>query len=165
MVTERPATMRDVTWLAARMRLVDRREFLASVDMPPTATAAACLDGSEMAWTWWRSGDPVAAGGISKPAPMQPHVRAVWAFGSDDFRYAARKVADKFTVLIPAMEPLGCRRVEARPMSENAPACRWLERWCNATLEAEMGEFGLRGESFRLYSWIAPSWGLPPSDG
>ena len=157
MIDIRPATMRDVSFLAANMREQDWREVHASAPTDDKAEAGIlCHMASRFAWTVWIKGDPVCAFGFAQMG--LPWLWSAWAFGTDRIKRAipavtrfGRETASR--MLLDA----GARRCEIRSIADHDLAHRWLQG-LGAHRECELPEYGRNGETFVLYSWTIEDW-------
>lgn len=155
----KPATLRDITWIAANLREQDKREILASSTLVARDAAIVCLHGSpNFAWCVWINGQPHAAFGIGQGSPMTPYIRSAWAFGTDKMRRCIPAIS-RFTVdewpgrLIAE----GVTRVEVRSLLGHDVAGRWLKS-LRAKHEGILRNYGSSGEEFDLYSWTKEDW-------
>ena len=78
-----PATIRDVTWIAANLREQDRAEIAEVYPGSLTALAIGLVLGSTAAWVARLGSDPVGALGI---VDIHPGIGSGWAFGTNRFR-------------------------------------------------------------------------------
>lgn len=143
----------DLLYVADNMRDWDKREIYATrwTD-DPSSLADAILAGGEFGWV---AGDerPIAAFGA---IPVWPGVWSVWMFATDEWPKVALGVTRFIKkVMIPAIRETGAHRAECRSHSDHLEAQRWLE-CLGAHKESEIPNFGREGETFYLYSWLAP---------
>jgi len=124
-ITIRPATLRDVTFIAANMRDEDRREIRAVVNESDTVIGAMLFAASPgLAWTAWTDDAPACAFGVSR---LYAGLGSGWAFGSK----AMRKVMPAATrFALRTVKPLliaeGFRRIEVRTAIDHDLSHRWL---------------------------------------
>ena len=154
MISIRPATLRDMTFVSANMRDQDRREITAVIEESDTAIGYMLFASSPgLAWCGWLDDQPVAAFGISRLyaglgggwAYMAPRgVRLVPAIT----RFALRQV--KRQVLAE-----GFRRIEVRTAIDHDISHRWLERMGFAR-EGIAVDYGAGGLDFATYAVTKP---------
>lgn len=150
-VSIRPAALRDLSWVAAFMRDIDRREvFALMADDNPLALAARLNVVAEQAWCAHWQGRPVAAFGA---APNGPYVADVWLFASDDWPRVMLSVT-RFILrqLMPDLAAAGYRRAQCQSSIEHPAAHAWLSR-LGAVREGEHPLRGRRGETFITFAW------------
>ena len=143
----------DLLFVADRMRECDRREIFATRwNDDPAELAGTILALGEFGWV---AGTdlPIAAFGA---IPAWNGVWQVWMFATDDWPQVSLGVT-KFIkrVMIPALRDIGAHRAECRSIEGHVTAHRWLE-CLGAHKESEIPNFGRNGETFYLYSWLAP---------
>lgn len=126
-MTIHPATLATVSWIAANMRVQDRREIGAVRDLTSTAgLAAVAVMGSPVACVAFVGDEPVTAFGVSDIADG---VCAGWAFGTDRMvrtiptitRYCLSHVK-------PSLLAAGYRRLEVRTAIDHDVSHQWLRR-------------------------------------
>lgn len=153
MIHIRPATLRDVSFIAANLRVCDREEIDCQVapGTRPSAIAAFCLHGSQ-SWTVFRDGLPVGAFGF---APISDGVLNGWAFGRPGFSRCIPAVTRfVFRNVVPGWLDQGIRRIEVRTIESHEGAHRWMEA-AGATRCCALDDWGRSGERFYLYAWVA----------
>lgn len=155
-MTIKPATLRDVCFIAANMRDQDRQEVMATalVQSMTQAGAMSFYSSQDWCWTAWLDDQPVGAFGISYGNPFQPHIRQAWAFGTKRFKRSVPEItrfirANWFDALIAE----GVTRVECRSMLGHDIAHRWLTA-LGAHPECEMRNYGTGGQTFIQWVWI-----------
>ena len=162
-VTIAPATLRDMTYIAANMRDADRREIRAVFPAGDTEIGMALFQSSpDFAWTGHLDGAPVCAFGIS---PLFPGLGAGWAYGTPRMpramaaitRFCLRTVAPK---LLQAC----FRRIEVRSAADHDLSHRWLE-CLGFVREGVAVAYGSDGLDFVTYAAVrskdAPASHLP----
>jgi hypothetical protein len=150
-ISIRPASLRDLSWVAAFMRAADRREVFAlspddnplalaaRIDAMPGEKLAACLDGT-----------PVAAFGAARSGPG---VVEVWMFATPDWPRVAPAVTRAILRrLVPALVASGIHRAQCLSIEGHGDAHRWLERM-GAVREGVHPGRGRGGETFITYAW------------
>lgn len=151
-----PATLRDLTYIAANMRPEDWREIECQFPEGITSFEIAALAGQfGEAWVATSSSQPVAAFGA---APLTYNVLSVWAWGTKGMRRAipaiGRFLRDERA---PDWIASGVTRLEARSIAGHHSAHRWMTS-LGATSQP-CPEWGRRGEDFILFSWTrAKDW-------
>ena len=154
-VTIVPATVRDVTYIAADMRPDDWREIACQVHdgvTPGQIAAAAVAHGESYVATL--DGQPVAAFGVM---PATVNVLTIWAWGTPRTRRVVPAIT-RFTIadLVPRWLAAGITRVEARSIAGHDAAHRWLRAL--GTTETALPEWGKGGEAFILFAWTRAGW-------
>jgi RimJ/RimL family protein N-acetyltransferase len=143
----RPATLRDMTYIAANMREADRREI--SVQFPtwsPTWLGALAMSAT---WKWTASvGDvPVAALGFT-------HLNSVtvmgWSFGTKRYVRAVPEMLRFVPTALQSLESGGIRRIEVRSDVRHVQATRLIERM-GGRIVAKLPQYGVNGEDFWLW--------------
>lgn len=158
----RAGTLRDICFVAANMRDQDRREVFATAILD-SATEAGVISYStspEWCWTAWLDGQPQGAFGVSIGNPVyQPHIRHAWAYGTERFKRVAPAIT-RFCVEHWPKRLIadGVTRVEVRSIADHDLAHRWLAG-LRARHEACLTGYGVNGEDFHLYAWLAEDWG------
>ena len=153
MVEIRPATLRDVSFVAANMRECDREEILCQVapGTKPAEIAAFCI-GRGQSWTAFLNGLPCGAFGFSE---ISDGVLNGWAFGRPGFERCIPAVTRYvFREVVPGWFSAGIRRIEVRTIESHESAHRWLEA-AGAKRCCTLEDWGRGGERFYLYAWIA----------
>jgi hypothetical protein len=153
-VTIKPATLRDVSFIAANLRQQDRREIMATVAVHNVWAAVIGLAASDtsQAWCAWLDGQPVGIAGFSVPIPLQPHIGQAWAFGSERFRRVVPALTRFVVAEWPALlADIGVSRLEMRSLADHDIAHRWLSGM-GVRREAIMPGYGVNGETFELWA-------------
>ncbi|WP_136659157.1 hypothetical protein [Nitratireductor sp. XY-223] len=151
MVDIRPASLRDVSFIAANMRECDRAEIFCQV-APGTKSAdiAAFCIGRGQSWTAFRNGLPSGAFGFSE---ISDGVLNGWAFGRPGFGRCIPAVTRfVFRELVPGWQRDGVRRIEVRTIESHESAHRWLAA-AGAVRCCSLEDWGRGGERFYLYAW------------
>lgn len=143
-----PATIRDVTWIAANLREQDRDEIGEVYPGSLTALAIGLVLGSAAAWVARIGADPVGALGI---VDIHPGIGSGWAFGTNRFRRVVPELT-RFCIgeVAPWLVGNGYRRVEVRTAVDHDLSHRWL---CGMGFQREAlcRRFG-RTKDFWLYA-------------
>ena len=137
------------------MRDWDRREFKAAARTRSLSEAALFCHHVSMPWAGiaLEHGEPIAAFGAAG-SPMQPQLRIAWAFGTERFRRAVPSIGREVQSWKPRLIAEGVRRIEARALCGHDLAGRWLAK-LGATREAILRRYGMGGEDFELWAWVA----------
>lgn len=144
-----PATFRDLTYIASRMRAEDREEAEAQLG-PVHYMDIAAMHLGPHAFVATLSGNPEAAFGVTPYG----HLGIAWSWGSKRIGRCAPTIArDVRERLIPLLIGQGARRVEARALATHTSARTWLKRM-GATERCVLPAYGRGGEDFVLYDWV-----------
>lgn len=144
------ATLRDLSYVASRLRPEDEREAACQFEQfSPALLATVSL--KDHAYVVEVDGNPEAAFGACSTAHRGLWV--AWSWGSVRM-WRAVPLITQFVraVMIPDIIAQGCWRCEARAMAENTGAHRWLKRM-GATERADLPGWGKNGEEFTLFDW------------
>lgn len=151
-----PAVLRDVSYITANMRPMDRAE--AYCQLPEDTTnyeLAYMLTMGGDAFTARFDGKPVAAFGT---APINVACVSVWMVGTKDaWRVTPSITAYMRDVHTPTLEANGFLTMEARALLEHEQAHRWMEA-SGAVRSGEPFVFGRNGERFVLFRWTVPRY-------
>lgn len=147
----RPATLRELSWVAAFMRPADRREvFALSPDDNPLALAARIDAMPGEAHAALLDDAPVAVFGA---APNGPGVVEVWMFATPAWPGVAAAVTRYILRrMLPGLAAAGIRRAQCLSIEGHVEAHRWLER-LGAVREGIHPGRGRDGETFITYAW------------
>lgn len=152
MIEIAPATLRDMTFIAANMRQSDREEIYCQLPENSTSVelAAACFSSSEK-WRFvvHRHGQPVAAFGFSW---INVCALQAWAWGTVELRYVAPAIGKHCLSLRAEAIDAGIRRIEARSLKQHVTAGRWLEG-LGFAFACALKQHGRDGEEFILWEW------------
>lgn len=149
-----PATLRDVSYIAANMNADDWRECEAQMPegLPTSVIAALSLQASPYAWVAMYRGDPVAAFGAAQ-APLRNWHWSAWMFGTAKSAKAVPIVTRHIKrVLIPALLGEGANRVEAISHVSHETAHGWLKS-LGARQRCELPGYGRNNETYLLFEW------------
>ncbi|WP_448950607.1 hypothetical protein [Labrys neptuniae] len=149
-VTIRPATLRDMTFIAATMRDQDRREIRAVIEESDTVIGTMLFNASpDLAWTAWIEDDAVAAFGISR---LFAGLGSGWAYGTRRMRRAIPALT-RFArrSVRPLLLAEGFRRIEVRTAIDHDLSHRWLEA-LGFTREGVAVAYGSGGLDFATYA-------------
>ena len=152
MITVRPGSVRDITYVAANMRDADRREiFCQRADEDVRALAMTMSYVSPVhCYAAFEDCSPIAVFGASE---QHPNMWTAWAFGTRRLRRAVPAITRFVRSRIAgALLDCGANRVEVRSIAGHDIAHRWLET-LGAEREALLRGFGKGGEDFVLYAW------------
>jgi hypothetical protein len=151
-----PANLRDITYVAANMRISDLKEL--SCQVPENWTASHiggfCLEASNgLAFIGKYNGQPVVAFGLS---PITPNykVMSAWMFGVNRMERFLPLVAMFWaTKIIPQCIESGMTRIEARSLNEDDTISSFF-RSMGARQVDVLEDFGGLGVDFTLYTWF-----------
>nr|WP_319485675.1 hypothetical protein [uncultured Cohaesibacter sp.] len=152
-VVIKPATRRDLSFVAANLSDEDQAEIHCQMDKPDNRLIAEMAYQGSPLWRYvaWLDGQPVLAFGVGL---MHSRLGLAWAWGTARklraFPEATRFMLD---VVKPACVDSGINRIHADTLSTHTNAHKWLER-LGAHREAVMPSLGLGGETFYRYAWI-----------
>lgn len=165
-----PATLRDMTYIAANMRQQDWREITAVYPATATEIGAALFYSSDgLRWTAWLGDAPVCAFGVSR---MLPGLGSGWAYGTLRMRRAVPAVSRFIRRhAAPLLIRDGFRRVEVRTAIDHDLSHRWLES-LGFVREGIAGDYGADGLDFVTYAARKRDWldvllneGAGPAEG
>lgn len=149
-----PATLRDLSYIAAHMRASDRAEVEVQMDEWNAAHVAA-LSLRDFAFCAELNGNPEAAFGCGQ---VRQGYWIAWSWGTDRLiKCVPAMVAFITQELQPAVYAAGARRVEARALATHKQAVRFLER-IGGTFRCELPAYGKNGEPFVLYDWTRQTY-------
>jgi hypothetical protein len=147
--TIQAGTMRDLSYVASRLRQADRAEI--DCQLPgwsPLFLAAVHLQG--LAWTASWKGNPEMAFGCGE---QRQGLWTAWSWGSEECWRCSPSVVDFIkTVSMPSILETDATRVEARALDGNLFAEKFLW-YLGATRRCELPGYGVNGETFVLYDW------------
>ncbi|MER9925015.1 hypothetical protein NKJ84_19105 [Mesorhizobium sp. M0048] len=148
-----PATLRDLSYIAANLRPEDRAEIDCQLDnWSPALLALTALQG--FAYVAELDGNPEAGFGA---AEQRSGLWIAWSWGTRRMRRCVPAITEFFhAVLGPEVAARGAWRVEARALAANGLALRWLAR-LGATQRCRLPGYGRNGEDFLLYDWTRSS--------
>ncbi|RWE54941.1 MAG: hypothetical protein EOS67_22495 [Mesorhizobium sp.] len=149
-----PATLRDLSYIAANLRAEDRAEIDCQLDhWSPALLALTALQG--FAYVAEFDGNPEAGFGA---AEQRGGLWIAWSWGTRRMKRCVPEITQFFhAVLGPEVAARGAFRVEARALAENELALRWLAR-LGATQRCRLPGYGRNGETFILFDWTRESW-------
>ena len=153
-VTIRPPDYVDITYVAANMRAIDRRELTAISPVDDALSIATLIwersrgDTGET-WGVYRGDQPVAMFGVALAHPGTYHG---WMFGTRHTWRVVPAISRFRRVLERRLYKSGVQRVEARALEENEMATRWLVS-LGAQIECRLPCFGKAGEPFVQLAW------------
>lgn len=148
-ISIRPATLRDMTYIAAHMRAADRREITAVYPATDTEIGRAMHQMSEYAWTAWIDDAPVAAFGMTRDLPG---LGTGWAYGTDRLRRTVPAITRFIRTRMPEMIEIGIRRVEVRTAIDHDISHRWLEA-LGFQREGIARHYGADGLHYAIYAF------------
>ena len=146
-----PATLRDLSYIASRLRPEDHQEVSCQFEQwSPAGLAAVSL--RDHAYTVEVNGNPEAAFGAC--SMTHKGLWVAWSWGSVRM-WRAIPIITAFVrdIMIPDIIVQGCWRCEARAMAEHTGAHRWLKRM-GAVERCELPGWGKGGETFKLFEWL-----------
>lgn len=157
----RPATLRDITFVAANMRGQDKREILATAKLDTLTEAGVISFHTSEDWCWiaWLDGQPVGAFGVAYGNPVyQPHIRHVWAYGTWRFKRVVPAISRFILREWPhRLLSEGVTRVECRSLIDHDLAHKWMTG-LKAHKECDLLNYGVNGETFTQWAWLAQDW-------
>ncbi|MER9596362.1 hypothetical protein [Mesorhizobium sp. M0244] len=144
-----PATLRDLSYIAANLRPEDRAEIDCQFDdWSPALLALTALQG--FAYVAELNGNAEAGFGA---AEQRGGLWIAWSWGTRRMTRCVPGITEFFhAVLGPEVAARGAWRVEARALATNELALRWLAR-LGATQRCRLPGYGRNGEDFLLYDW------------
>lgn len=153
-----PATLRDLSYIAANLRPEDRAEIDCQCDgWTPALLALTALQG--LAYVAELDGNPEAGFGA---AEQRSGLWTAWSWGTRRMRRCVPDITRFFHgVLGRQVAARGAFRVEARPLAGNELALRWLTK-LGATQRCRLPAYGRNGEDFFLYDWTREGWNHVP---
>jgi hypothetical protein len=156
MVSILPATLRDLSYIAAHMRAPDRAEVECQID-EWDAAAIAAISLRDFAFCVELRGNPEAAFGCGQ---VRQGYWLAWSWGTGRYVRCVPTMARFITGwLIPAVYEAGAHRVEARALASHTEAHRFLER-LGGHRRCALPGFGKNGEAFVLYEWLRANYVL-----
>lgn len=152
-----PATLRDLSYVAAHMRASDRAEVGCQLD-EWSASAVAAMSLRDHAFVVELNGNPEAAFGAGQP---RQGFWIAWSWGTDRITRCLPLMIEFITdQLQPDMYRSGAKRVEARALKSHKQAHRFLKR-IGGYQRCELPAYGKNGEDFLLFDWTRESWHVP----
>jgi hypothetical protein len=158
-----PATLRDLSYIAANLRSEDRAEIDCQFDeWSPALLALSALQG--FAYVAELDGNPEAGFGA---AEQRGGLWIAWSWGTRRMKRCVPGITNFFhAVLGPQVAARGAWRVEVRALAANELALRWLGR-LGAVQRCLLPGYGRNGEDFLLYDWtrtshLGESWNHVP---
>ncbi|RWN57779.1 hypothetical protein [Mesorhizobium sp.] len=147
------ATLRDLSYIAANLRLEDRTEIDCQFDeWSPALLALTALQG--FAYVAELNGNPEAGFGA---AEQRGGLWIAWSWGTRRMKRCVPGMTEFFHAMLgPQVAAHGAWRVEARALASNELALRWLAR-LGATQRCRLPGYGRNGEDFLLYDWTRSS--------
>jgi hypothetical protein len=150
-----PGNIRDVSYVTANIRDVDRVELECQMPQWDASIAArmAMAASFPRAWTAWYKGEPRVAFGFSI---VNVAVLQAWMWGD---RYTTRclpAIAAMKAFILADLKQQGWRRIEVRVMSDHRQAVTWIKMLGGKT-PLPLMEHGRNGEAFTLYSLLLPN--------
>ena len=154
-VTIRTADYVDITYVAANMRAVDRRELTAISPVEDALSISTLIwdrsrDGTGETWGAYLGDQPVAMFGVALAHPGTYHG---WMFGTRRTWRVVPAITRFRRVLERSLYKSGVQRVEVRALEENETATRWLVSM-GAIIECRLPCFGKTGEPFVQLAWV-----------
>lgn len=150
----KPATLRDLSYIAAHMRAADRAEVEAQID-EWSAVHVAAMSLRDFAYVVELGGNPEAAFGCGQ---VRRGYWVAWSWGTDRLAKCLPVMIRFITEqLQPAVYEAGALRVEARALASHRQARRFLER-IGGTFCCDLPAYGKSGEPFVMYYWTRETW-------
>lgn len=145
----RGATLRDLSYVASRVRPEDREELDACFEAwTPAGLAGLHMLG--MAYIVDLDSNPEAAFGAHE---ARKGLWTIWAWGSPKMTRCVPRIKDfGIRVLLPAILDDGGYRAEARALKSNRGGNALLKH-LGATRRCELPGYGVHGETFVLWDW------------
>lgn len=152
MIRETAPTREGIAHIVNHMRERDRQEIMAlrwDSDLTQFANDVCCYAGAT--WRMWeRNGVPVAIAGVT---PVRPGVVQAGAFGTPDWKYAARHIIGwGRNWMIPRLIAANFHRAEAYALASNTDSRRFIEA-LGGEIETPLHHYGREREDFILYLW------------
>lgn len=150
LITIRPATLRDMTFIAANMREADRREIGAVIQAPDMHIGYMLFAGSSgLSYCAWLDDEPVCAFGVSR---LYDGLGSGWAYGTRHMRKVMRAVT-RFALreIRPKLMREGFRRIEVRTAVDHDISHAWLES-LGFVREGIAKDYGTGGLDFVTYA-------------
>ncbi len=148
------ANLRDLSYICAHMRAVDRAEVECQVD-EWNATTIAAMSLRDFAYVVELNGNPEAAFGAGQVR------KGYWIAWSWMTMRGVRCVPTMINYITGQLQPdvyaAGALRVEARAMKSHHQAHRFLKR-IGGHLRCDLPAYGKGGEDFVLYDWTRQSY-------
>lgn len=149
-----PATLRDLSYIAANMRPADRAEVECQMDEWSAAHVAA-VSLRDFAYVVELAGNPEAAFGCGQ---VRKGYWIAWSWGTDRLTRCLPVMLEYITgQLQPDVFDAGALRVEARALKAHTQAHRFLKR-IGGTARCDLPGYGKNGEDFILWDWTRDTW-------
>lgn len=150
-----PATLRDISYVAANMTDADWAECAAQLPEGSTPIEVAYLShaaDSGHNYIVTRRGQPIAAFGVCQDT-FRPWAWKAWMYGTADAPRAVPEISRfGLDVIKPSLLRQGATRLEAISHADHLIAHGWLER-LGAVRRCALKGYGRGGADFILYEW------------
>lgn len=144
------ANLRDLSYIASRLREDDRQEAEAQIG-PVHFIDFAAMHLRDRAYVVLLDGNPEAAFGAGRI--MGQHLWAAWSWGGPRMARCLPAITRFVRAdMVPDLLEQSAWRVEARALASHTGARLWLPRM-GATERCELPNYGVNGETFILYEW------------
>lgn len=142
-------TAATVLEIVRNLRENDRREILATSFLDDPQAIARDYARERFAWVFGLE-RPIALMGASArwPGMWCPFLLATDEFG----RIGLSLTKWVVRVMIPTLDRVGARRLEAVSMADHHTAHRWMQHF-GMSPEARLRQYGRNGEDFILFGW------------
>lgn len=149
-VSIRPATSRDLFYIAANMRPSDWEEIRCQLreDSDKSFMVLSSMEG--IAWTAWYRDQPIAAFGFT---PLNCVTLQAWAWGTKRFKKALPAMMAFKDRCLQDLREAGYRRIEARSLATHTDANPLLEGF-GAEWVCDLHQHGKGGETFILWELL-----------
>lgn len=158
-----PATLRDLTYIAANMREPDAAEVVAAGAPDPWQAAVI---------TWYSTnqlggccfvvtidGNPEVGFGFVRQSELTPWLASAWMWGTDKTPLAVPEIMRwggqwtwKDSRWLELAVEIGITRIEVRTLASHLEAHRWLRRM-GASFECDLPDWGRDRMPFKLFAW------------
>lgn len=160
----RVATLRDLTYVAANCRDIDRKEIEASAAVTPWEAAIVThYAGQQVGGAQWvvdLDDNPEVVFGMLRSGDLTPWVLNGWMWGTSKTPLVMpslmRFARDNWRKT--AVETLEATRIEVRSIEDHVEAHRWLE-WAGCRRECVLTDYGRNRERFVQFAWCLEDHG------
>jgi hypothetical protein len=133
--------------------LIEIEAFFGSLDQIDQKLTKIVLASGPTAWAALVNSEPALIFGVFV-CPDTPHLGVAWGFGTDQAWRTIPQVSRFIRrLVVPAFLAAGVRRVEVRVLADNKSSVSWLRKSMGATLEAELADHGVAGQTFLQFAW------------
>ncbi len=153
----KPATLRDLSYIATHMRPADRAEVECQID-EWSATNIAAMSLRDFAYIAELDGNPELAFGCGE---VRKGYWIAWSWMTKRGWRCLPTVIPYITqTLQPAVYEAGALRVEARALKSHTQACAFLRR-IGGHYRCDLPSYGKGGEDFVLFDWTRTTFHVP----